>query len=403
MLNPFFQMEPKEQGILWINRNIKLLVLQSVVTQFCFGMLLVVWQPYMLGLGTTFTQLGTIQAVITIFTGVGSLAWGRLSDRYGRKPVHIASMLARMIGILFIYTSSNWTGFLGFGIFIGLSASWSQTNPVTTTIISESVKEEKMNTAISLYSSVGTLIAVIASPLGGYLAAEDSHYLIFISCIVGELVNSLVSQLFLTETLDNEEAKESGFDLRKLLIPERVILPFYLMSILTMFSWRVAFSNLNAILVDSYGLTTVQLGLMSSAFSISWGLTQTPIGVIIDRYPKRQFLVISRIGFLVIVLIYIFFDSFHFFLLAQIVNGVAHSFGIPAFTSMILTRVDKSERATVLAKLSTLPQIVSVPAPIIGGYFYERYGFKILLINRVIFLVISILVILFWISSAEEK
>jgi MFS family permease len=90
------------------------------------------------------------------------------------------------------------------------------------------------------------------------------------------------------------------------------------------------------------------------------------------------------------------------FLLAQVVNGVAHSFGIPAFTTMTLTRVDRSNRATVLAKLSTFSQMISVPAPIIGGYVYERYGFNILLYNRVLFLFITILVIFYGIKPSNK-
>ncbi len=91
------------------------------------------------------------------------------------------------------------------------------------------------------------------------------------------------------------------------------------------------------------------------------------------------------------------------FLLAQVVNGVAHSFGIPAFTTMTLTRIDKRKRATVLAKLSTFSHVISVPAPIIGGYVYERYGFNILLYNRVLFLFITIIVIFYWITPSNDK
>jgi len=91
------------------------------------------------------------------------------------------------------------------------------------------------------------------------------------------------------------------------------------------------------------------------------------------------------------------------FLLAQVVNGVAHSFGILAFTTMTLTRVDKTKMATVLAKLSTFSQLISVPAPIIGGYVYKRYGFNILLYNRMLFLISNIIVILYWITPSKDE
>ena len=388
-------------GMLRGNRNLQLLALQAVVTQFCYNMLLVVWQPYMISHGTSFTQLGTIQTVITIFTGLGSLIWGRLSDQYGRKPIHIVSMIARVVAVFFAYSATNWYGFLGFGVFIGLSANWSQTNPVSTTLVSESVKEDKMSTALSIYSSAGTLLAVLASPLGGYLAENQGYYLIFISCIVGELFNAVVAQLFLSETL-NTPTNPKTSNPYNMLIPERSLMPFYLSSMLTMFSWRIAFSNLNAILVDSYGITTIQLGLMASAFSLSWGLLQTPIGVFIDRYPKRQFLILSRIGFLLISLGYIFFKSFPVLMLLQIINGLSHGFGIPSLTSMVLTQTDKDQRATVMAKLTTLPQIVSIPAPIIGAYLFELYGFDFIVSIRVVFILASILILSFWIKPSKD-
>jgi MFS family permease len=310
-------------------------------------------------------------------------------------------MIARVIAVFFAYTANNWYGFLGFGVFIGLSANWSQTNPVSTTLVSESVEEDKMSTALSIYSSAGTLFAVVSSPLGGYLAENQGYYLIFISCIVGELLNAVIAQLFLAETLSTPSTQKTSNPL-SLIVPERSLMPFYLSSILTMFSWRVAFSNLNAILVDSYGITTLQLGLIASTFSLSWGLLQTPIGVFVDRYPKRQFLILSRVGFLLIALGFLFFKSFPVFILLQVISGIAHAFGIPSLTSMVLTSTEKDQRATVMAKLTTLPQIVSIPAPIIGAYLYELYGFNFIVSIRVAFILASILVLYFLIKPSNN-
>ena len=384
------------------NRNLQMLVLQTAVTQFCFGMLVVIWQPYAVELGTSFTQLGTIQAIITISSGAGSLFWGRVSDQYGRKPAHIGAMLTRIIAVICMYRADDWSGLILFGVFIGFAASWTQSSPVSTTLVSESVGEEKINTALSLYSSAGTLVAVLASPLGGYLAVNDRYYVIFLSCILGELLNTVLAKLFLRETLSQRETGVEKIGLMELLVPERELLPFYLISMLSMFSWRVTFSNLNAILVDSYGLSTVQLGLMVSVFSISYGLTQPPLGVVLDRNPKRQFLIISRFGFLAIALGYLLSKSFLMILLLQVINGVSHSFGVPSLISMVITRTRKEQRATTLAKLATLPQIVSVPAPIIGGILYEMYGFDLILMIRALFLISTVLIAVFWIKPDEN-
>jgi len=386
------------------NRNIQLLMLQAVVTQLCFGMFMVVWQPYIIELGGSFTQLGLIQVVITVFTGVGSLAWGRLADRRGRKPAHVGAMACRFIAILFALLSRSWTGFLGFGVFMGLSASWAQSNPVTTTFISESVEDERMSTALSLYTSAGTLIAVVAAPLGGAIAANEGYTLIFVSCIVGELVNSVLAWLFMRETLEAplSSATSLSSGLRGLLVPERELLPFYLVSTLTMVSWRIAFSNLNAILFHEYGLTTVQLGLTASAFSLSYGLSQAPLGVLMDRHSKRGFFMVSRIGFLAIPLGYLLFPSFLTFMVVQVINGISHSFGVPSFITMVLARTPREKRSTVMGKLSTLPQVFSIPAPLIGGYLYERLGFEFLLYIRLMSMILTVVVSYLYIKPGRE-
>ncbi len=385
------------------NRNIQLLMLQAVVTQLCFGMFMVIWQPYIVNLGASFTQLGLIQVVITLFTSVGSLVWGRLADRRGRKPAHIGTMVCRFIAMLFALLSKDWTGFLGFGVFMGLSASWTQSNPVTTTYISESVEEEKMSTALSLYTSAGTLIAVVAAPLGGVIAASEGYHLIFISCLVGELVNSALAWFFMRETLEthHKSAPNVTSGIKELLLPERELLPFYLISTLTILSWRIAFSNLNAILVYAYGLTTVQLGLLASAFSLSYGLSQTPLGVVMDRHSKKVFFMVSRLGFLAIAFGYLLFPSFPVFILMQVISGVSHSFGVPSFIAMVLARTPRDQRSTVMGKLSTLPQVFSIPAPIVGGYLYERVGFAPLLYIRIICMILTIIITFRYIKPVE--
>ena len=127
----------------------------------------------------------------------------------------------------------------------------------------------------------------------------------------------------------------------------------------------------------------------------------TPLGILVDRYPRRQFLLASRLLFLIIALGYLLSNSFIVFMMLQVINGLAHGLGVPSYISMVLTRVNREERGTLMAKLSTLPQIISVPAPIIGGYLYERLGFGFILNIRIIFIIATILIILTSIKSRK--
>ncbi len=85
---------------------------------------------------------------------------------------------------------------------MGLSATWQQTNPADSALIAESVEEAKVGTAISVYTSIGLIASIMLAPLGGYLALRGMHRLIFLSCIAGELFNTLYLSLRLRETLD---------------------------------------------------------------------------------------------------------------------------------------------------------------------------------------------------------
>jgi MFS family permease len=393
------------RGVLIESHNLKLMAIQAMITQACFGMFNVVWQPYLLDLKTTFPQLGLIQGLVTFFTAVGAILWGRLSDIIGRKPVFISTSICRLIAIYFCLTATNWISFIGFGVFIGISSSWMHTNPNTSTLLAESVDKEQVGTALSIYSSLGTIVAIISAPVGGFLALKNGYRLIFLSCIAGELINSVFATAFLKETLTSTStiSRESNLadGLRKFLSPEKSLLPFYAISILDAVGWRLSFSNLSAILVDSFGLDTIQLGLIASTFSIVWGFTQAPVGVIIDRSSKRSFLILSKVCYILVALGYLLSRSFWVFLFVQIFNGLAHSFSIPAFTAMVLTRVPEDQRATSLGKLSTYPQVFGIIAPFIGGIIYEIWGFQILVILRIVFILISMAVIVRFVEERQ--
>ncbi len=384
--------------------NIRIMAVRALITEACFGMFYVVYQPYVIELGATLPQLGLVQGVMILFAAVGSLVWGRLSDTWGRKPAAIGSIVCRTVALVFCFTARDWLSFVGFGVFMGLSASWQQNNPAISALMAESVDEERVGTAISVIMSLGMMASISTASLGGYLALKDGYRLIFLACIAGEMFNAVLYSTRLRETLDRDAltAKPAEDWLRGLadfLRPEAGLIPFYVAAVIGSISYGLSNSILYGLLVDSFGFNTVQLGLMSTLFGLSWGLSQMPVGWLMDRFRRKPFLLLSQIASMAVMAGYFLSRDFTVFLLLQAVSGLGHAMWIPAQIAMVTERVPAEKRSSAIGKLSTFPMLFGIPAPYLGGLIYEALGFGAPMLIRLFFLAVSFVIILVFVKE----
>jgi len=129
----------KISRFLALEGNIRFLAVQTLLGQIGLGMFYVIWQPYMLSTGITLGQLGLVQSMISVSTGLGLFVWGYISDNYGRKPVIVACLISRVIAIGFLLVSDSFWAFIGFALFMGFTAMINMGNPARNAIITESV------------------------------------------------------------------------------------------------------------------------------------------------------------------------------------------------------------------------------------------------------------------------
>lgn len=83
--------------------------------------------PMMPSLGVAFdvspAQLGLLVGVYPLMSMLVSPFWGRLSDRYGRKPILIITLLGGALAFLFFAMSSSWLGLLAGRAMQGLAGT----------------------------------------------------------------------------------------------------------------------------------------------------------------------------------------------------------------------------------------------------------------------------------------
>ncbi len=378
--------------------NIRVLAAQTFVSQIGLGMFYVIWQPYLLSTGITVSQLGFIQTMINISTSLGLIFWGNISDRIGRKPAVIGSATCRILALLCLIVSQHYFALIAFGFFVGFTAMFMMGNPARNALIAESVEGDRMGTALSTLITISQGISTLVASAGGYIALKMGYMPIFYISIAGDIIGTLIMWRYIKETHepnnDVEEGRSITEQLKEMLVPELEFLPLYTIILIQGFSYAVAYSLFYGTLTDTYGLTTFQLGLMSTSFNLVWAVDSIPLGKVVDRIGKLNGMLMSIIMAFVTVMGFIVFKHPWAFIVFNGMSAVDIGFWMPSYTSYVSQSVSQDSRSRIMGKLDAYGRIGSIPAPWLGGVLYERYGFNAPLMVQAVLLVLIAAIIL---------
>ncbi|HYB84641.1 MAG TPA: MFS transporter [archaeon] len=135
---------------------------------FCLGIILTLFSVFAKELGITFFLIGTLFALFWVGRIGGFVAGGRLSDKYGRKPIVIAAMIGSALAFILVATSTGieplWEAILILGLGIGAAF------PVAIALISDNVSQPLRGYAMGIFEASCAAGAMAAATLGGALA-----------------------------------------------------------------------------------------------------------------------------------------------------------------------------------------------------------------------------------------
>ncbi len=385
--------------------NIRVLAVQTLVSQIGFGMFYVIWQPYLLSTGITVRQLGFIQTMINISTSLGLLFWGNISDRIGRKPAILGASVCRTIAIAVLVLSGHYVALIVFGFFIGFTALFMCGNPARNALIAESVEGSKMGTALSTLITISQGTSTLVASAGGFIALKMGYMPIFYVTVIGEVIGLLIIWRYVKETHTPREVSSSLSLLEQVkgvLVPERNQLSLYMVMLIQGFSYAVAYSLFYGTLTDTYGVSPLELGFLSTSFNLIWALDSIPLGKLVDRIGKLNGMIISIVMAFITVSGFLLFKEVKYFILFNGISALDIGLWVPAYTSYVGQSVSKENRSRIMGKLDAYGRIGSIPAPWVGGLLYERYGFNAPLMVQAVLLVV-IVVILINLKSRQSK
>lgn len=157
------------------------------------------------------TSASMVQLSLTccmVGLGLGQLAFGPLSDRYGRKPLLVGTILFYILSTLFCLYSDTICLFVLFRLFQGMAASGSIV--IARSIATDLYDGHQLAKMLAVVGSINGFAPVLAPVIGGMMVKTTGWEGIF-AVLLGIGVVLLIAVCFFRESLPVERRLQSTF------------------------------------------------------------------------------------------------------------------------------------------------------------------------------------------------
>lgn len=389
-----------------INNTLTAVITRSFISGVEQSMIGVVFQPFVLSLGASMSQLGFLNSLGGFGGLIPTLAYpwgGWIADQRGRKIVLLGASLCAM-GAFALYTVAGWMAallmLLPAIILLGISQVY---QPVNSALIGEAVGAHRRGSAFSLIMLVVTVPGIFVPIIAGAVADNYGFTIIFPAAILFEFVAFAVIWRFLRDRPAAHKQDASGraiFDfLKRAWIPPSTMRAFFSAVALDMFAFGMGFGLLYGLLTKEYNFTTQQLGVLSAVSSITWAVTSLPIGRLIDRFGPKPLMVISEALAVPLMLIWMTQTRFEIFAASMIIFALTAATWVPARNVYVTQTVEPHQRAEIFGRLSAFSGMLAFPSSYIGGWLYDNFGFYAPFVGNLIFAIVTLTVLIFLVPT----
>jgi MFS family permease len=334
---------------------------------------------YAKNFGASGFEIGVIVATFSIAQLLSAPLWGKVSDRYGRKPALLIGLGASVIAyIVFAFASSVWMLLLSRAI----QGAGGGTTGVIQAYVADAV--EPRNRAkglgwLSAATNVGVMIGPAFGSVATYLGSAGPGLIAATLCVL----NIAFAYRFLGETHGADararSRKASGSPLQAIArvalkpgdIPSRLIWTY---SIAIGFYYGTN-PIISLFLMQRFGITThtigyffVYMGALNVFFRVG------VLGRVVDRFGEARS---SRLGIAALALGLATIPLTHHFpllALSAALLPLGATLTFPAITGMLSQVVGDHERGVYMGVQQTYGGVLRVIGPLVAGKVWDAFG-----------------------------
>ena len=347
-------------------------------------------------LGLNSAQVGLILSIFSICQLFASPITGKISDRFGRKPLLLFSQTSTLIGFLLLGFANNVWILIAARLVDGLLGS----NMTVTQAYISDVTDPKSRTKVYGYASAVFGAGLIFGPMIGSVFLIISFSAPFFFAAGVSLLSTILVIIFLPESLTKKDIKVE-FKLRDIVpIKEakiffksakiRGVLMTYLIYSFGFFLFITTFSLFTQYQIN---VTPQEITFYMAYMGILRVLFQSfLINPILKKVSENTTL---KVGIFAMIFTFVFFIfSTNFWIVFIPITFLAFGTGVvrPILTSKLTKSVKREETGSILGVNNTLTSAAMIITPILGGFILLSPFTQILpAISAIIFSLIIVL------------
>ncbi len=351
------------------NRNLAIIALIAVVNMLGYGIIIPILYAYSKRFGLSDFENGLLFAIFSICQFIATPIIGRLSDKYGRRPMLLLSISGTALSFFLMAIAPN-ALFLFFARALdGLTAG---NIPVAFAVISDSTKPEQRAKAFGMIGAAFSF-GFIFGPAISAFTIGFGHAVPFIIAGVISLIAVLLTAKYLPETNTHMGEVKHGklFDFPKMwrtLFDPNVGLTFIISLIFFLaFSCAILY-GFQPFTMNILKITASENAWLFTLFGVVGLISQT---FLVQRFSKmfgmKKAFSVGLLFTAVSFVIMYFSHALPLFIAASVILGIFNSIVQTLIPTILSQEADAKSQGTIMGLNASYQSIGMILGPILGG------------------------------------